>query len=74
MCPILPRHSSTKDITFRPTIFDSDIKMLQNEYRQENENSSFIADFGLTTGYKPTYAENKKACRIFFKIFFRSKT
>ena len=62
--------SSTKDITFRPTIFDSDIKMLQNEYRQENENSSFIADFGLTTGYKPTYAENKKSMSHFFSRFF----
>ena len=37
--------SDNKDITFKPTNFDSDIYMFQNEYREENENSSFIADF-----------------------------
>ena len=39
--------SENKDLTLKPTIFDDKIYMLQNEYRQENENSSFIADFGL---------------------------
>ncbi len=52
--------SSTKDLTFRPTFFESEIKMLQNEYRQQNKNSTFITDIGLTTGYKPSYANNKK--------------
>ena len=32
--------SENKDFTFRPRIFDSDIKMFQNEYRQKNKNSS----------------------------------
>ena len=44
--------SENKDFTFRPTIFDSDIKMFQNEYRQENKNSSLIVDFGYTDGHK----------------------
>ncbi len=44
--------SENKDITFKPTVFDSNIYMLQNEYRQENENSSFIADFNYTKGYQ----------------------
>jgi LPS-assembly protein len=44
--------SENKDLTLKPTIFDSKILMLQNEYRQENENSSFIADLGLTKGYQ----------------------
>ncbi len=44
--------SDNKDLTLKPTIFDSKIIMLQNEYRQENENSSFIADVGLTNGYQ----------------------
>ena len=44
--------SENKDLTLKPTIFDSNILMLQNEYRQENKNSSFIADFGLTKGYQ----------------------
>ncbi len=62
--------SSTKDITFRPTFFDSDIKMFQNEYRQQNDNSTLIADFGLTIGYKPTYANNKKSMSHIFARFF----
>ena len=44
--------SDNKDITFKPTIFDSNIYMLQNEFRQVNKNSSFSADVGLTKGYK----------------------
>ena len=44
--------SDNKDLTIKPTIFDSKIIMLQNEYRQQNENSSFIADLGLTNGYQ----------------------
>ena len=46
--------SENKDLTFKPTIFDSNIYMIQNEYRQENENSSFIADFNYTKGYQST--------------------
>ena len=62
--------SSTKDMTFRPTFFESEIKMLQSEYRQQNKNSTFITDFGLTTGYKPSYANNKKSMTHLFANFF----
>jgi hypothetical protein len=41
-----------KILLFKPTIFDSEIYMFQSEYRQENENSNFVADFGLTKGYQ----------------------
>ena len=44
--------SDNKDYTFKPQIFDSEIEMFQNEYRQVNKNSTFIADFGITTGYQ----------------------
>jgi LPS-assembly protein len=44
--------SDDKDITFKPTIFDSEIYMFQSEYRQKNESSNFVADFGLTKGYQ----------------------
>ena len=44
--------SDNKDYTFKPQIFDSEIEMFQNEYRQVNKNSIFIADFGLTSGYQ----------------------
>ena len=33
-------------MTLRPRFYDKEIYMLQTEYRQENKNSSFIADFG----------------------------
>ena len=39
--------SINKDFTFKPTLFDKDILMLQNEYRQQNENSFFISDFNI---------------------------
>ncbi len=44
--------SDNKDMTFKPTLFDSDIFMFQNEFRQENEKSSFIADFNYIKGYQ----------------------
>ena len=50
--------SENKDLTFKPTIFDNRIYMFQNEYRQENENSSFIADFSYLKGYQSKITGN----------------
>ena len=44
--------SIDKDFTFKPTIFDKNILMFQNEYRQQNKNSFFITDFNIVDGYK----------------------
>ena len=44
--------SENKDYTMTPTWFDNKITSIQNEYRQENKNSSFVADFGFVNGYK----------------------
>ena len=44
--------SSNKDFTFKPTLFDKNIFMLQNEFRQKNKNSFFITDFNIVDGYK----------------------
>ncbi len=44
--------SINKDFTFKPTLFDKNILMIQNEYRQQNKNSFFIADFNIIDGYK----------------------
>ena len=52
--------SKNKDITFKPTFFDSDIYMFQNEFRQKNSKSFLIADFGLTKGYSSSSQNNKK--------------
>ena len=61
--------SPTKDITFKPTIFNNNIKMFQNEYRQKNENSSFIADFSLTRGYKSSLSDKKNSISHLFAKF-----
>ena len=61
--------SENKDITFKPTIFNDSIKMFQNEYRQKNKNSSFIADFSLTTGYKSILSNKKNSISHLFAKF-----
>ena len=62
--------SDNKDMTFRPTIFDSKIFMLQNEFRQENKSSSLIADVGLTRGYKSSLeGSNKNSMTHLFSKF-----
>ena len=71
--------SDNKDITWRPTVFnvmglssdstsatDDKIYMLQTEYRQENEYSSFIADVGIMHGYKSQLAINDKNTQTHF--------
>ncbi len=52
--------AENKDLTFTPNIFDKNIFMIQNEYREENKNSSFIADLGFVKGYKSVVTDNKK--------------
>jgi len=52
--------ADNKDLTLTPGIFDKDIYMLQNEYRQENKRSSFIKDLGFVNGYKSSNTDNKK--------------
>ena len=51
--------SENKDFTFAPTWFDNKILMFQNEYRQANKNSEYIADFGFVNGYKSTLSNKK---------------
>ena len=42
--------SESKDFTFKPKIYNDNEGLFQNEYRQENKDSSHIADFGLKKG------------------------
>ena len=58
--------SESKDYTFKPTIFENDMYMFQNEYRSEQKNSSFITDFSLTTGYKSSLSNNKNTISHLF--------
>ena len=61
--------SINKDFTFKPTLFDKDILMLQNEYRQQNENSFFISDFNIVDGYKSKKSSKKNTLTHLFSKF-----
>ena len=61
--------SENKDLTFSPILFSKNIKTLQTEYRQKNKNSSFIADFGITNGFKSSLNQKKKNINHFFGRF-----
>jgi len=41
--------SENKDMTFKPKMFFNNEIVLQNEYRQENKNSSHVADFSIAS-------------------------
>ena len=44
--------SENKDFTFTPYIFENNLQMFQNEYRQINKFSKVYANFGLVNNYK----------------------
>ena len=52
--------SDDKDFTFKPTLFNQNLIMLQNEFRFKGQNSSFITDFSLTRGYKSSSVSDAK--------------
>jgi len=58
--------SDNKDLTLTPTIFDSEIEMLQMEYRQENRSSSFIADMAHVRGYQSNISQNRNSISHLF--------
>ena len=60
--------SENRDFTFKPSIFDSNIYMYQGEYRQENENSKFIADLGVTKGYQAPGEKRNSIGHLFAKF------
>ena len=61
--------SQNKDFTFRPTIFDSDIKMFQNEFRIKNKNSSGMIDFAYVDGYQSSVSVKKNSLTHLFAKF-----
>ena len=64
--PYFWKISDSNDLTITPTISDNDFITLQNEYRQANKNSNFLADFGFVKGYiSPTTRK-----KIIFHTFF----
>ena len=61
--------SQNKDFTFRPTIFDSDIKMFQNVFRVKNKNSSAIVDFAYVDGYQSSLSNKSNSLSHIFAKF-----
>ncbi len=47
--------SENKDFTFTPYIFENNLQMFQNEYRQINKFSKVYANFGLVNDYKSSF-------------------
>ena len=61
--------SINKDFTFKPTIFDEDILMFQNEYRQQNKNSFLIADLNIVDGYESKKSNEKNTLSHLFSKY-----
>ncbi len=60
-----------KDSTFKPTIFDDNKIILQNEFRKITKDWSLISDVGFTRGYKSSPTEEKKNINHIFLNFVK---
>ena len=58
--------SDNRDVTFKPTVFDGDMQMLQTEYRQVDKKSNFTADFGFINNFKSSISNTKNSISHFF--------
>ncbi len=67
--PYFYAFSDNKDFTFKPTIFDKNIFMFHNEYRQQNKNSFFISDFNIVDGYKSQKSNEKNTLTHLFSKY-----
>ena len=61
--------SQNQDFTFRPTLFDDDVKMFQNEYRIKNKNSSLFLDFSYIDNFKSALTNKKNSISHIFANF-----
>ena len=53
--------SDSSDFTFKPTLFENDKYIIQNEFRRETKLSSLITDFSLTKGYRSTHDNRRNS-------------
>ncbi len=58
--------SDNSDITITPTLFDKNIKMIQNEYRKIGKNFNFLGNFGHTRDYFSKNLNKKKNISYLF--------
>ena len=61
--------SNYKDFTFKPTLFEENIFMLQSEYRQQNKNSFLITDFNIVDNYKSKKSNEKNTLTHLFSKY-----
>ena len=61
--------SSNKDFTFKPTLFDKNIFMFHNEFRQQNKNSFLITDFNIVDGFKSKKSNEKNTLTHLFSKY-----
>ena len=67
--PYFYAFSNNQDFTFKPTFFDKDIFMFQNEYRQQNKSSYFIADLNIVNNYKSKKSNKKNTLTHLFSQY-----
>ena len=58
--------SEDKDITVKPRLFNNDIFVLQNEYRQKTKNSLTVVDTSITKGHNSNQYDRKDSRSHFF--------
>jgi len=58
--------SENKDLTITPTWFDTDTFMSTAEYRQENKDSTLIADFAFVNNYESYTTKKRNTLSHFF--------
>ena len=62
--------AENKDYTFIPSIFENNLQMFQNEYRQINKNSEVYANFGFVNNYNSSLDSKKNSI---FNLFANYK-
>jgi len=58
--------SESKDLTYTPIWYDTDTFFSSVEYRQENKNSKFLADFGAVNNYESYTTKKRNTLSHFF--------
>ena len=62
--------AKNKDLTFTPYIFENNMQMLQNEFRQVEKNSKIYANFGFVNNYNSSIDTKKNSI---FNLFANYK-
>ena len=58
--PYFVKISEDKDLTLKTSLFDSDITILQNEFRVAKEKTKYLVDFGFVNSYQSATEKKKK--------------